>query len=269
MADLSSVDFRRVLELVTSLLNSGEVYLPWEVLGIELREVIPNDRAVLAVSYTWMDAVPEDFPLPCSAPADPAFDEYDVALDRHPLMRHYRATADGVPRVAERLDDPGRWPDEPTRDLVFTLIPAARQLALPLPAPTDEWHLILLGRNSGGFGARDLEMAKVLVPPLAALVNQQRQLMRRRGLHPALSETSAFENEHRLTPRELAVLTLLGDTLTATAIAHRLGISPRTVHKHLESIYRKLGTRDRLATILRAQSAGLLLPPPTMPKAIH
>jgi DNA-binding CsgD family transcriptional regulator len=143
---------------------------------------------------------------------------------------------------------------------VFALVPATRQLALPLPAPPGQWHLIVLGRTDAGFGARDLQMAKALAPPLAALVNQQRQLMRRRARHPALSETPVFENEHRLTPRELAALTLLGDTLTAAAIARRLGISPRTVHKHLESIYRKLGTRGRLATVLSAQSAGLLPP---------
>jgi DNA-binding CsgD family transcriptional regulator len=258
MADLPSADFRRLLELVTSLLNTGEMYLPWEVLGTELGEVIPYHRALLAVSHTWGDAPSQDFPPPCRMQAGPAFDEYDVPLDRHLLMCRDRATADRVTCVAERLDDPALWPDEPTRDLVFTQLPASRQHAWPLPAPPDEWHLIVLCRTAAAFGAGDLQMAKALVPPLAALVSQQRQLMRPSAQQPALSETLAFENEHLLTPHELAVLTLLGDTLTAAAIARKLGISPRTVHKHLESIYRKLGTRDRLATILRAQSAGLL-----------
>jgi len=34
----------------------------------------------------------------------------------------------------------------------------------------------------------------------------------------------------------------------------------RTVHKHVESLYRKLGTRDRVSTVLRAQEIGLLPP---------
>ena len=64
--------------------------------------------------------------------------------------------------------------------------------------------------------------------------------------------------ETRLTGRELEVLGWLGDGLTATAIGRRLGISTRTVHKHLEHVYSKLGTEDRLTTVLRAQRSGLL-----------
>lgn len=41
-------------------------------------------------------------------------------------------------------------------------------------------------------------------------------------------------------------------------MARRLGISARTVHKHLQNLYRKLGTADRLGAVLRAQQAGLL-----------
>ena len=55
-----------------------------------------------------------------------------------------------------------------------------------------------------------------------------------------------------LTARERGVIMLLGDGMTAVAIAHRLCISPRTVHKHLENIYAKLGVRDRLGAVLRA-----------------
>jgi Bacterial regulatory proteins, luxR family len=39
-----------------------------------------------------------------------------------------------------------------------------------------------------------------------------------------------------------------------------LGISSRTVHHHLEHIYRKLHVTDRLSAVLRAQALGRLLP---------
>jgi DNA-binding NarL/FixJ family response regulator len=61
-----------------------------------------------------------------------------------------------------------------------------------------------------------------------------------------------------LTSRELAVLHLLVEGCTAVAMAHRLGISVRTVQKHLEHVYRKLGVGDRLGAVLTAQRAGLL-----------
>jgi DNA-binding CsgD family transcriptional regulator len=61
-----------------------------------------------------------------------------------------------------------------------------------------------------------------------------------------------------LTRRELAVLALAARGLTAGAMARRLGISPRTVGKHLERAYRKLGANDRVSAVLRAHSLGLV-----------
>lgn len=61
-----------------------------------------------------------------------------------------------------------------------------------------------------------------------------------------------------ITPRELTVLTLLADGLTAAAIARRLRIAPGTANKHRENLYRKLGTTDRVSTVLRAQEFGIL-----------
>jgi DNA-binding NarL/FixJ family response regulator len=61
-----------------------------------------------------------------------------------------------------------------------------------------------------------------------------------------------------VTDRELAVLDLMADGLIAAAIARRLGISPRTVSKHIENIYRKLGAHDRTTAVLRSQAMGFL-----------
>jgi DNA-binding NarL/FixJ family response regulator len=62
----------------------------------------------------------------------------------------------------------------------------------------------------------------------------------------------------RLTPRELDVLTLVADGLTAAAVARRLVVAERTVHKHLQRAYAKLGVSDRVSAVLRAQRAGIL-----------
>ncbi|BFU47834.1 response regulator transcription factor [Krasilnikovia sp. MM14-A1004] len=61
-----------------------------------------------------------------------------------------------------------------------------------------------------------------------------------------------------LTAREVTVLTLLAEGMTAQAISRRLGIRVATVSKHQENLYRKLGTRDRLNTVLLARDLGLL-----------
>ena len=69
---------------------------------------------------------------------------------------------------------------------------------------------------------------------------------------------SAGDHLTALTSRERAVLDLMADGLIAAAIARQLGISPRTVSKHIESIYRKLGTHDRTSAVLRGQAMGYL-----------
>jgi DNA-binding CsgD family transcriptional regulator len=53
--------------------------------------------------------------------------------------------------------------------------------------------------------------------------------------------------EHGLTPRELEVLRLVASGLTDAQIADQLVISPRTVGKHLQSIYSKLYLSSRSA----------------------
>ncbi|WP_281399459.1 helix-turn-helix transcriptional regulator [Streptomyces flaveus] len=64
--------------------------------------------------------------------------------------------------------------------------------------------------------------------------------------------------EYGITPRELTVLSLLAEGLTAASIAQRLSISVRIVNTHLEHLYRKLGTSNRLTTVLVAREAALV-----------
>ena len=48
--------------------------------------------------------------------------------------------------------------------------------------------------------------------------------------------------------------------MVVDAIARRLGISPRTVHRHLDNLYPKLDAPDRLSAVLRAQALHLIKP---------
>lgn len=70
-----------------------------------------------------------------------------------------------------------------------------------------------------------------------------------------------------MTDRELQVLTLLAEGLLATSIAARLQLSPRTVHKHLGNIYRKLGVHDRLVAVSLARLHGLVETYPSSPSS--
>jgi len=54
-----------------------------------------------------------------------------------------------------------------------------------------------------------------------------------------------------LTPREGEVLLALAGGATPSQIARELAISRRTVHKHLEHVYRKLGVTHQGAATAR------------------
>jgi len=60
-----------------------------------------------------------------------------------------------------------------------------------------------------------------------------------------------------LTAREREILILLAGNLGNSAIATRLGLSPKTVANNLSSIFTKLCVADRAGAILRAREAGL------------
>ena len=58
-----------------------------------------------------------------------------------------------------------------------------------------------------------------------------------------------------LTAREREVLHWLAGGKTDRDIGEILGISPRTVHKHLQRIYEKLGVETRTAAVMRVIAA--------------
>ena len=61
----------------------------------------------------------------------------------------------------------------------------------------------------------------------------------------ALASPSSVSDQSGLTERELEVLRLVADGLTDRDIAAALGISPRTIGRHVGNILGKLGVRNR------------------------
>ena len=67
-----------------------------------------------------------------------------------------------------------------------------------------------------------------------------------RDAAPAVA--SADLSHYQLTPREMDVLAWIARGKTNRDIAEILGMSPRTVNKHLEHIFVKLGVETRAAS---------------------
>ncbi|MCA9876163.1 MAG: response regulator transcription factor, partial [Thermomicrobiales bacterium] len=82
---------------------------------------------------------------------------------------------------------------------------------------------------------------------------------------PALAKSTGgslrpVQGHRHLTAREHAVLLHLVDGRTDREIADHLFISRRTVSKHLEAIFAKLGVHSRGAAVAEAQRLGLTVP---------
>ena len=74
------------------------------------------------------------------------------------------------------------------------------------------------------------------------------------GLTPA----SAGGRTSPLTPRQVQVLKLFAEGLTASQVAERLNIEPRTAHHHRAAIKRLLGLHSNAALVRYAISEGLI-----------
>ena len=61
-----------------------------------------------------------------------------------------------------------------------------------------------------------------------------------------------------LTAREVEVLALLARGLVNKEIARRLDLSPKTVSRHVENVYAKIGVGTRAAATLFATRHGLV-----------
>jgi DNA-binding CsgD family transcriptional regulator len=114
------------------------------------------------------------------------------------------------------------------------------RLEMPLTVDATDGAAIVLTRRSPPFTTRDRERLALLQPHLAFLHGQ--------------AARNAKSPPRILTQRESEVMRWLSFGKTDTDIASMLSISPRTVHKHLEHIYVKLGVETRTAAVMRGRS---------------
>ncbi|MGP3968808.1 response regulator transcription factor [Streptomyces sp. 6N223] len=263
MAALTERDYDNMLDLATDVLSGRAGEPPWPRVLAELGRALHAPRASLTrANWTRREGRPVAW-----SPA--SLDERRMAevsrrlmLAGHPLARHYATRTDAEPRTAAEVAGETAWRGSRAASLSREYFDAGHVLGIPLPAPagTTRGFVAYHADADGDFTERERAYARRVRPLLVAVDAHQQQLERWRSLADAGAAAGLDElaREHNLTPREITVLTLLADSLPATAIGRRLGISPRTVHKHVEHLYRKLKVTDRLSAVLRAQSFGLL-----------
>jgi DNA-binding NarL/FixJ family response regulator len=181
-----------------------------------------------------------------------------VHLANARLTQSARAALDVSGRFLLAVNRQGKilWATPQAQKLLSDNLAAESDDELELPAPMLEWLEQVQG---GRAGAKTQSSASF--PNNEAL---RLQYMGKAGPNEFLlrlaKDTSAnipaeFSKELGLTSREGEVLSWLSKGKTNRDIAQILGLSPRTVDKHLEQIYAKLGVENRTAAAAIAVNA--------------
>jgi len=132
-----------------------------------------------------------------------------------------------------------------------------RAVAVPLFSDGHTLVRIVLNRRAVDFGARDCERLELLRPHLAFLYREacragERAARAAGGAGVAVAPPMVRSMPDALTAREREVLRWLAGGKTDAEIGALLSISVRTVQKHLEHVYVKLGVETRTAAVMRA-----------------
>jgi DNA-binding CsgD family transcriptional regulator len=262
VAELSEVDYRRMLDLAAAIIEGMAGGSPWGLIARELNDSLRGSATVYQ-GGRWR---PRD--ALAWAPETTGkklwdkrtTDQYDHS---HPLANVYTMQHTAVPLTVSDVIDERSWRRNPCYDATHhELDGSTRHLALPLPASAGHgMRSLVVCRPNPDFDDRDRKLARRLQPLLTSVDHhlKELQLLRDRVKRAARRiDPTEHASDIGLTARELTVLTLMAEGLTAAAIAHRLVISVHTVTKHQDNLYRKLGTRDRLTTVLLGQQLGLV-----------
>jgi DNA-binding NarL/FixJ family response regulator len=78
------------------------------------------------------------------------------------------------------------------------------------------------------------------------------------GVHEQDARPPSREPPARLTARQLQVLRLLAEGVTARGIAARLELAETTVRNHIRAILAELGAHSQIEAVARARTQGLV-----------
>jgi len=180
-----------------------------------------------------------------------------VHLANARLTQSARAALDVSGRFLLAVNRQGKlmWATPQAQKLLADSLAGADSDELVLPEPLQQW----LGLAQKGKGASKAQAASLPDHPELKLhyVGNAgpNEFLLRLAKDTGADLPPEFSSELGLTTREGEVLSWLSKGKTNRDIAQILGLSPRTVDKHLEQIYAKLGVENRTAAAAIATNA--------------
>jgi DNA-binding CsgD family transcriptional regulator len=171
---------------------------------------------------------------------------FDRFFNAHPLVRYHSSHPHGgASRISDLLT--GRvFRESALYNEYYRRIGIHHVVAVPLLVEQGLLVSLVLNRSNRDFSDHEHAFLNLVGEPLSALY---RNLFARRRDQEGFAALP-------ITVREREVLSWLAGGKTDREIAVILGTSPRTVQKHLQHIYEKLGVETRTAAVMRAMELG-------------
>jgi DNA-binding NarL/FixJ family response regulator len=180
-----------------------------------------------------------------------------VHLANARLTQSARAALDVSGRYLLAVSRQGKimWATPQAQKLLSDNLAAGTDDEVALPPPMLEW---LEQAQKGKAGSKTTAMASLPNDEQLRLQYMGKlgpnEFLLRLAKDTSTNLPAEFSTELGLTTREGEVLSWLSKGKTNRDIAQILGLSPRTVDKHLEQIYAKLGVENRTAAAAIATS---------------
>jgi DNA-binding CsgD family transcriptional regulator len=216
-------------------------------------------RSVLLADWSSLNDIAAD-PRDSVFWADPPFPEEEVAAfarlaHENPLLRHWQRTQDARAYRFSDVCTPAELHATALYREFYAPIGLEHQIAFMLPHAPDRVLAVALSRKDGDFSDAERNLLDAARP---FLIQSYRNAIAHTGLRRALEARGAGRPllvrepplarelaARGVTARQAQVLALLATGRSDRAIATELGLSERTVQKHLEACYRALAVHSR------------------------
>ena len=240
---MNASDLRTALDCLGSITEATVADGAFARHGVaSLRRLVSSDLSHLSVCDldSGHRSVVSDVPGAISRRQVEVFDHH---FHDHPLVRaHGRNPSAATVRISD-LMTAADFRRMPLYGDYYRAIRIDYAMAVPIHVNRNELVSFVMNRSGRDFSDRDRACLEAIRPHLGNLYRLTRATQGPRA---------AWGVPGQLTAREREVLEWLSGGKTDRDIADILGISPRTVHKHLQRIYEKLGVETRTAAVARA-----------------
>lgn len=190
---------------------------------------------------------------------------YPAVMHESPLIRHFALhPGPGVIGVSDLM---GRreWKENAVYRESHRHLGVEDHLALVFSLHDGHAHAVTLGRPGREFGRRERELLRLVRPHVRAAVRRSLEApdayrvvhtTRRHEVRWTVRSGAAVTaaTAPALTAREREVLALVAAGLSNQQIGRRLELAPRTVDKHLENAFGKLGAHSRVEAVLNLRA---------------